>query len=330
MITETNNYYIESIACTVPKNINKFKIPKNQKGNINRVKKVIGVDSSHITKDEITTLDLCINSSQKILKYNKIKNHDIDILVFVTQTPDYLMPSNANKAHKILNLKNSCICFDINLGCSGYVYGLWTMFSLMSQNKLKTGLLLVGDTISKTIKSKDFAHKMLFGDAGSSTLIKFKKNERSFFDLGTIGAGYEKLIMKNSGFRDKIFKPEFHMDGKEVFLFAIKNVPRIIKSIIKFAKIKIQNNLFIFHQANLFMLNKIFDDLKIKNESRLFSINKFGNTSSASIPLTMCVNIKKINKNTDPVVIAGFGAGFSYACAVINLNNCKIIKLLKI
>jgi 3-oxoacyl-[acyl-carrier-protein] synthase-3 len=290
------------------------------------VSEVLGVKSSYKVKKEITTLDLCLNSTKKILKKRRVKKEDIDILVFVTQTPDYLMPSCSNIIHHKLKLKTECITYDINLGCSGYVYGLWNIISIMKQNKFNKGLLLVGDTISKTIKKDDFANKILFGDAGSATLLCKQKNSKIYFHLGSEINGYDKLILNNSGFRDfKLNCPNFYMDGKEVFNFAIRNVPKISRSICKFSKIKInQLDYFVFHQANKMMLDKIFEELEIKEKKRLFSIEKFGNTSSASIPITLSFHKSKVaNKNVN-ILISGFGAGFSYASAILNLKQTKI------
>ena len=158
-----------------------------------------------------------------IIKALKWKPKDIDIVVFVTQTPDYLMPSCSNIIHEKLELKKECICYDINLGCSGYVYGLWNISSIMQDKKFKKGLLLVGDTISKTIKKNDKINKILFGDSGSATALSQTREEKMHFILGSQGKGFDNLILKKSGFRDKVMKPEFFMNGKEVFYFAIKN-----------------------------------------------------------------------------------------------------------
>ena len=168
--------------------------------------------------------------------------------------------------------------------------------------------------------------EILFGDAGSATLLCKQKNSKIYFHLGSEINGYDKLILNNSGFRDfKLNCPNFYMDGKEVFNFAIRNVPKISRSICKFSKIKInQLDYFVFHQANKMMLDKIFEELEIKEKKRLFSIEKFGNTSSASIPITLSFHKSKVaNKNVN-ILISGFGAGFSYASAILNLKQTKI------
>ena len=234
MFSKIEKVYIDSIATTVPKNKTlSISLLKNKKLKI--VSEVLGVKSSYKTNKKITTLDLCLNSTKKILKKRRIKKEDIDIVVFVTQTPDYLMPSCSNIIHHKLKLKTECITYDINLGCSGYVYGLWNIISIMKQNNLNKGLLLVGDTVSKTIRKDDFANKILFGDAGSATLLCRRKNSKIYFHLGSEINGYDKLMLNNSGFRDlKFGRPVFFMDGKEVFNFAIKNVPKISRSICKF------------------------------------------------------------------------------------------------
>ena len=154
MLSKISNIYIKDIVSSIPKisNFNNVKINSELKRTID----LIGVEQSYKTNKDTTTLDLCLNSARHLLKKNKIESADIEIVIFVTQTPDYLMPSCSNIVHDLLGLKKSCICFDINMGCSGYVYGLWTISTLMESNNFKNGLLLVGDTISKSIRNRCF------------------------------------------------------------------------------------------------------------------------------------------------------------------------------
>lgn len=319
MFFEIKNVHIESILSIIPSKKNIVK--ENQ--HIKRVKRVIGVKNSYKTSKKITTVDLFLASAKKILNKNLINKNKISFLICVTQTPDYLMPSCSNIIHQKLKLSKNCAVFDINLGCSGYVYGLWVAMNIMSNCK-GYGLLLVGDTISKTIDAKDFSNKLLFGDGSSATLLKKKKGLNSYFKIGSGNTGYDKLILKQSGFRDKLNKPQFYMDGKEVFSFAITNVPTLIRETLLRSKIKFNEvNYFIFHQANKMMMNKIYEELKIPNKKRLFSIENYGNTSSASIPITICKHRNKVKKKC---LIAGFGAGFSFGSAIVNLTKTNIYK----
>ena len=325
------NVTIKAVSVCVPKK--KIKLSQlAQKGIKNKIlnsSNMLGVKQNYTTDPKTTTLDLCHGAARNIMKALKWKPKDIDIVVFVTQTPDYLMPSCSNIIHEKLGLKSECICYDINLGCSGYVYGLWNISSIMQDRKFKKGLLLVGDTISKTIKKNDKINKLLFGDSGSATALSQSKDEIMHFILGSQGKGFDNLILKKSGFRDKTMKPEFFMNGKEVFYFAIKNVPKLIKNLIILSKTKIEKiNYFIFHQANKFMLEKIADNIGIKPKKVLYSIENYGNTSSSSIPTTLCHERKKIflSKNRN-IVISGFGAGFSFGAAKINLSNTKVLKM---
>ena len=198
--------------------------------------------------------------------------------------------------------------------------------------KKANGLLLVGDTISKTVDKKDKSNSLLFGDAISATLIEKKKECKSFFSIGSVNEGYDKLILKNSGFKldnkNKI-KPEFFMDGKEVFSFAISKVPKLVNNVILNSKIKKKKiNFFILHQANKMMLDKILDIISVEKKKRLFSIQKYGNTSSASIPLTICDNLSDKNEKKLSI-LSGFGAGFSYATCITDITKTKIFKIIK-
>ena len=276
------NFEISSILSAVPKNINNnFKFFKKKNFNESRrVIKVLGVKSSFKSKPNTSTVDLFLFAAKKILIKNYIDKSNIGILICVTQTPDYLMPSCSNIVHQKLKLDERCPAYDINLGCSGYVYSLWNIMSVMQSNNIKKGLLLVGDTISKTISKNDMSNNLLFGDAVSATIISYKKKSINYFKLGSAKEGSDKLMIKNSGFKDFNKKnPAFFMDGKEVFNYVISNIPDIIKKIVKLSGINFKKiNYYIFHQANKMMLEKIFDNLNISNSKRLYSINKFGNT----------------------------------------------------
>ena len=326
---------IKAISVTVPKKVYKLSNILNKKSEKNKIinsSKMLGVNQCHKSNESTTTLDLCYNSAKDVIRSLKWNSKDIDILVFVTQTPDYLMPACSNIIHHKLQLKKECVCYDINLGCSGYVYGLWNITSIMQANKNKKGLLLVGDTISKTVKSSDKINKLLFGDSGSATALSHGINNKMYFIMGSEGKGSKNLMLKKSGFRDKKFNPEFYMDGKEVFYFAVKNIPKLIKDLFTFSKTKISNiSFFVFHQANKFMLNKIAENIGIADKKLLFSIKNYGNTSSASIPTTICHEKEKINKSKiKDIIIAGFGAGFSFGAATINLSKTKLLKIKKI
>jgi 3-oxoacyl-[acyl-carrier-protein] synthase-3 len=326
------NVAIKSIISVVPKK--KIKLKKSEKDKkILRVSRVIGVNQSYKADKNTTVVDLFEKASNEIIKKNFIKKNKIKFLICVTQTPDYLMPSCSNILHQKLSLGKDCIVFDINLGCSGYVYGLFVIMNLIQKSKNNfMGLLLVGDTISKTVNRQDKSNALLFGDGVSATLVKKKINYKNFFLIGSGVEGFDKLIIKNSGFKldnKQKIKPEFFMDGKEVFSFALSTVPKMINEMIQKSKIKKENiNFFILHQANKMMLDKILDITLIEKRKRLFSIKDYGNTSSASIPITICKNL--FNKKKKKLcMLSGFGAGFSYASCITDITNTKIFKIIK-
>ena len=329
MFIKLNGLNIKSILSVVPKN--KFNISRNKKENnsyINCLAKLHGINSCYKSREK-STVDLFIFAAKKILNKNNIEKSSIDILICVTQTPDYLMPSCSNIVHQKLKFKLDCLAFDINLGCSGFVYGLWNIMSAMKSSQMQRGLLLVGDTISKIISKNDLANQLLFGDAVTATLIEKKKNINNFFLLGSALTGYDKLMIKNSGFKDsKLSKKKFIMDGKEVFSFVLRSIPNLVLKLIKESKFNIKNiSYFIFHQANKMMLDKVFDLLNVRNKKRLYSIKNFGNTSSASIPLT--ASFKLSEKKVKNVLLSGFGAGFSFALLITTFKYTKIFKVFR-
>ena len=327
-----NNTTIKSIVSVVPGK--KIKLKKNEKNEkLLRVVRVIGVNQSYKADKNTTVVDLFEKGSNAIIKKNFVNRKNIKFLICVTQTPDYLMPSCSNILHQKLNLDKDCVTFDINLGCSGYVYGLFVMMSLIEKATKKiNGLLLVGDTISKTVNKQDKSNTLLFGDAISATLVEKKNNCKNFFSVGSGTCGFNKLFIKNSGFKiddKKKTEPEFFMDGKEVFSFAIRSIPKLINEIIQKSKIKKRDiNFFILHQANKMMLDKILDMALIEEKKRLFSIKEYGNTSSASIPITICKNLFK-KKEKKFCLLSGFGAGFSFATCLTDITNTKIFKIIK-
>ena len=327
MYFKFNNVKIFSVLSVVPKNI--FKLKKQEETeNIKRIKKVIGVKSSYKIDKDKKISDLYIYSAEKILKQNKINKKKLKVIICVTQTPDYTMPSTSNIIHEKLGLNQECIAFDVNQGCSGYVYGLFVISSILTNIRDGYGILLSGDTISKTIPNNDLGNKLLFGDGVSATLLQNKKKNQSCFIIGSAGFGSKMLMIEGSGFNKSLKRPKFFMDGKEVFSFALRNVPKLINNLKKKFKIKDDYvSYYIFHQANKMMLDKIFEILKIPKTKRLYSIEKFGNTSSASIPITLCYSK---HKNIKKCIIAGFGAGFSYGAAYLDFKNTIITKIYKV
>ena len=321
---EVSNIVIEGIAAAVPKNA--------VRNYDEKFIQTTGVESRRIAPDNLCTSDFCYESANQLLNDLQIDRKDISVLVFVSQTPDYYLPSSSSILQNRLGLSQSCVAIDISLGCSGFVYGLSVISSLMKTTEAKFGLLLVGDTISKIVDQNDSSTNNLFGDAGSATFLRNEHNiETTFsFDLGSDGSGADVIIQPNSGYRKSNDSNFLKMNGMDVFGFGISKVPQLVKNIIK------QNNLnadlldqSYFHQANLFMNFKIAKKIGLKDSNVLYSIKDFGNTSSASIPLTMLVNNQDTtNKN---LLLCGFGVGLSWGALIIkNCNKIYFSKLIEL
>tara|TARA_B100002051_G_scaffold68268_1_gene64781 strand:- start:10582 stop:11655 length:1074 start_codon:yes stop_codon:yes gene_type:complete len=318
---------------------------------ISRIKKNIGLNQRHVTEANQTSLDLCLYAAEDLMKGLKLDKNEIDALIFVTQTPDHFQPCNAAITHGKLGLSKKCASFDINLGCSGYVYGLWIASMMIETNSCKKVLLLAGDTLSKCVNKKDRSAGFLFGDGGSATIIEssVSKNEM-FFSLNTDGSGSDFIKIPAGGFRmpksdetSKEFTTEdgntfsdenLIMNGAEVFNFSISEEPNAIKELIKFSQKNIEDiDYFIFHQANKYILSNIARRLKVSNEKvPMGTVEKFGNQSSVSIPCTINNSIgHDLVSNNKSVILSGFGVGLSWASciATLNLEYCPKVLVCK-
>ncbi|KHD06422.1 3-ketoacyl-ACP synthase [Candidatus Thiomargarita nelsonii] len=340
-----NNVKISGIVTVVPPDVkcidDEVELYGGNKKQINRIKKAIGLDKRHVVDTETTSLDLCAEAAIHLLNSTKSNCKEIDGLIMVTQTPDHFQPSNAAILHGILGLEKDCASYDVNLGCSGYVYGLWLAHMMIESRTCKNVILLAGDTISKNVNPRDRTVAPLFGDAGSATLIQRATNSNStYFSLHTDGTGHEFIKVPAGGFRkpttpetrkdilqeDDNYRSEndLVMNGAEVFNFSIKVEPEAIHEIINYANKTIEEiDYIIFHQANQYIISNIIRRLKCpKEKAPSNTVNKYGNQSSASIPATINDAIRnEVSANSKSIIMSGFGVGLSWASCLTTLDN---------
>ena len=345
-----DNIAIKGISCCVPKNTeHNIDLDILTQEEIQKFMDATGVEERRIASKEICTSDLCCEAAEKLIKDLNWKKEEIEILVFVSQTADYILPVSAAILQDRLGLSTNCIAFDVPLGCSGYVYGMSIIASMMKATGVKKGLLLAGDTSSKLLSKSDKSTVPLFGDGGSATAFQLEENsERLFFDLGSDGSGYKTIIINDGGSRNRIDSNsltyrtistgieknacQLVLDGMDVFSFGISQAPKTVNKLIeKFEIDKESVDHFVFHQANLMMNKMIVKKLKLPNQKVPYSLVKFGNTSSTTIPLTIVTELKeKLINNSKDLIICGFGVGLSWGSAKIRLENVVISDLLEI
>ena len=320
MLINISNAFIECVSAFVSrKNISVEerldKLVSEKK--FSRLKNGTGFESFSVAEDEIYSSDFCIAAAEKIFGNTNIKREDISAVIFVTQTANYFVPSAANFIQRKLNLSKNILAFDINLGCSGFVYGLYVAASMI-QNLNGKILLLCGDTVTKIISKEDVSCLSVFGDAGSAAIISKKNDEKIFFNIQTFGELAEVIEMTKN-FNNKTF---VHMDGATVMDFSLKYVPQNLIDLMNFAKIDFSEiEYFLMHQANKLILENLSAMLKIPTEKMPFMSGQIGNTSSASIPITL-TELKRLDKKINSLnVLSGFGVGMSVASAVVDLKD---------
>ncbi len=301
-----------------------------------KIEAVTGVSTRHIADIGICTSDLCVAAAERLLTELAWERNSVDALIFISQTPDYLVPATSCVIHGRLGLAKTCATFDVTLGCSGYVYGLWLASVLLASGGCERTLILVGDTITRNASPRDRSVAPLFGDAGTATALdRDSSAPSSVFTLGTDGTGYDKLIVPASGFRHRRNEEtgirrerengnirsdeDLYMDGAEIFSFTLREVPPLIETSLQQAGWLVDDvDAFVFHQANEFMLKHLSKKMKLPADKVVLTLKDYGNTSSASIPLSISHALRDdLTHNTRNLVIAGFGVGMSWAAAAI-------------
>lgn len=349
-ILKYNNVGISAIAACVPQKI-EYNTDLGYMMTEEEIQKAIqniGIEERRIAEQDVCSSDLCLRAAQQLMTDNSIDPQSIDVLLFVSQTSDYHQPATAAVLQHKLGLSKNTIAFDINLACSGYVFGLSTAYAYLQNEGINRVLLLVGETMSKIVSRYDKVNTPLFGDAGTATLIeKGERFGKSLFSLHTDGKGAEVMMIPDGGFRnpvtensfveetdangDKRTRLQFRMDGMAVFNFGMSEEPRDVKNIVEVAGMELSDiDLLIYHQANKFMTDFFTKWLKFDKAKTPYSIRKFGNTSSASIPLTIVTELKNAYPERSNVILSGFGAGLSWGSVLLNLKNCKISELVEL
>lgn len=288
----------------------------------------IGVERRHIASEKQCTSDLCYAAAEKLFAKGQFDKAGIDAVIFISQTPDYVLPATACILQAKLGLSKNSVAFDINLGCSGYTYGLWQATNMIAAGTIKRVLLLVGDTISKLLDEEDRATYPLFGDAGTATIVEHAEAAAAMsFVWGTDGTGGERLMVPGGGFRSVAQPRLLSMDGAEVFAFSIREIPKAFKQLLEMTRQSIDDlDAVIFHQANHYMLKFLAKKLQIPVEKFIVNIADFGNTSSASIPLALVTELRgRLLAQRQNIAMAGFGVGWSWCLANMVIDPDIII-----
>lgn len=350
-VTTVSGVRIVGIANAVPEKVavNTDSIGIFTEQIVKRINETTGIESRHVATPDICTSDLCYAAFNQLLDDLDWQRESIDLLIFVSQTPDYVLPATACSLHGRLELGSHCAAFDVNLGCSGYVYGLWMASQLMQGGTFKRAILAVGDTISRMVSPEDRASALLIGDGGSVTALERDDSAPDMvFDLGTDGKGQDNLIVPAGGFRNPTTEQtrqrtereksnirsdnDVYMDGTRVFTFTLRTVPATISSVLETAGWTMADvDSYVLHQANRYILNHIGKRMNIPEDKLPICMREFGNTSAATIPITMGEMLSgPLTSTPQKLIISGFGVGWSWATAAITCGPIVISDLVTV
>ena len=339
--------HIEGIAVCVPGNVVENHAATASDADMARLVEITGIARRRVVDEHTTSADLCAAAALSLLGAPDDEasvREDIRVLVYVTQLPDYLVPSTAHILQDRLNLPQGCVAIQVTEGCSGYVYGLFLLSCLLRAYPGSKGLLLAGDAISQVCNPADKSTSPLFGDAGSATLVSHGAGEDSFL-LGGDGKGHKDIMIPNLGYRQRVTLDSFtakayngltrsgldlHLDGMNVFTFGISKIPKLIKQHLEEDGLAPADiDFFVLHQANRMMLEKIRRKVQAAPEQMPYSLDAFGNTSSASIPVTLVSRLAdRLSAKRNRLLLCGFGVGLSWGSLITELAEGTPCKLL--
>ena len=345
---EFKNVRIAGIAAGVPKNVvSNFSLKQGEDISADYTPEAF-VETTGVKErrcsEMLTTSDLCFAAAEKLIAELGWDKKEIEALVFVSQTADYFLPATACILQDRLGLSKECYAEDVALGCSGWVYGLSNVASLVATGTIKKALLLAGDAKKRSKMKRD----PLFGDAGTATAIEYVEGATGFkFHFGTDGSGFDAIITPDGGSRNQISPESFelkeyegklmhnlqtHMKGMDVFAFGITTAPKSIKKLAEHFEFDYQDyDYFIFHQANMKMNNQIVKKLKLDPEKVPSCMYQFGNTSSASIPMTIVSQLKgKFEDKQTKFIGCGFGVGLSWGTVAFDTKDVLIPEIVEV
>lgn len=350
-ILSFKNAGISGISAAVPKNIiDNYKYTEifNQ-DDVKEVVDKIGVKERRFADINTCASDLCYAAAEDLIEKMKINREEIDLLIFISQTPDYRMPATSIILQERLGLPNSTIAFDVNLGCSAFLYGLSIAFSMIVSGSVKKALVLDGETRSRVYSKKDRKTAFLFGDAGVAALVEpDSKYGNSWFSLNSDGSRESLIKIPSGGYRnmssaetleEKVIDEhgnirsdeQGYMNGPDVFNFVIREVPRDYRRLMEYAKTEISSiDYFVFHQANSYINSYLAKKMKLPINRIPSTIEKYGNTSSVSIPLTIVSELKNFLSERKRLLLSGFGVGLSWGTAIIDVVDCHIGDIIEI
>ena len=327
--------YIKAISYYLPEKIvtNEQLVEEFPEWSVEKIAKKIGINERHVAAEDETAGDMAFNAAKILIAENEIDKDEIDFVLLCTQSPDYFLPSTSTIIQNRLGLSTKCGAFDFNLGCSGYEYGLAVAKGLIAGGIAHNILLLTAETYNKHIHPKDKGNRTIFGDGASASLIStdgFAKIGE--FVLGSDGSGFDRLIHKTGAMRHNQPLNDLHndengnplssdylfMDGKAIFDFTSDVVPPMIEETLTKQQLTMDDvDLFVFHQANKYMINYLRKLMGIDKERFYVFMETVGNTVSSTIPIALC-EAQKEGKLHGNILLAGFGVGLSYGATVLN------------
>jgi 3-oxoacyl-[acyl-carrier-protein] synthase-3 len=329
------NVRYAGMASCVPKRVvsNVDDCPPQLRSARERVVRNIGIETRRVCSEWQYFSDLAFDATEKLLEELKWERDEIDALIVVTQSPDYPIPSTAIIMQDRLKLKQSTIAFDINLGCSAYAFGLHVLGSMISAGGIKKGLLLVGDKSGSVLEP-------LFSDAGTATALEYDADAPPmYFDLNSDGSGYQAIMLPVGGHRepygvqhmvpvkdeDGIWRSPaaLILDGPAVLSFSTQRIPPAVRDLLEYAACSTEQvDYFIFHQANRMINETIRKKLGLPAEKVPSTLHDLGNTSGASLPVTMTARIREsLLEGRKKVLMSGFGIGLSWGSCIVDIEN---------
>lgn len=336
--SEYNGIRISCLAASVPENrIDIAAMSDDPNEDPKFVKSFIkktGIAAKHKCGMDQTAADFSYTAAKQIEETGKYSPDEIGVLINITQNPDYRTPSTALVLHKRLGLSNNCIACDVNLGCSGFVYGVSLGASLLINSDAKKALVLVGDTLARSRKGLGIDQRssnttLLFGDASSAILLEKSEGCSIKSGLMSDGTGHKALSTPYNAWKHPVGPESIPSDDIAVFNFTINEVPALIQEYLEKIGSEIETyDDLVLHQANMMIIKNIAKRVGMPMEKVPVSLDRFGNTSGASVPLTIVDKYGTCDESRDVrMLTSGYGVGLSWGVMEVTMNTNDILPL---